>query len=152
MIRDENTNTRSEQHVSMVKETPKSNESPYRILFVDDDHDILFSIQKNLELHGFVIDTFSNPLEALASFNPEAYHLILIDVKMPEMSGFEFYKELQKKITHGTEIKICFITAFEIYFETLKSEFPELYSGCFIKKPINTEDLLKKIKEELEMS
>jgi two-component system catabolic regulation response regulator CreB/two-component system response regulator ChvI len=91
-------------------------------------------------------------LKALSSFKPDSYDLVLIDIKMPEMSGFEFYQELQKKTTYGTEIKICFITAFEIYFETLRREFPELYGGCFIRKPIKTEDLVNKIKEELKQN
>jgi two-component system catabolic regulation response regulator CreB/two-component system response regulator ChvI len=88
-------------------------------------------------------------LEALSAFKPELYDLVLIDVKMPQMSGFEFYHELRKKSVYGTEVKTCFITAYEVYFETLKNEFPELYGGCFIRKPIKIEDLVSKIKEEL---
>jgi two-component system catabolic regulation response regulator CreB/two-component system response regulator ChvI len=146
---EENNNKNRGSYKDFIIEETSTTKSIPRILFVDDDHDILISMKKNLEYHGFNVDTFSNPLEALSSFKPESYDLVLIDIKMPEMSGFEFYQELQKKITYGTEIKICFITAFEIYFETLRTEFPELYKGCFIKKPIKTEDLLKKIKEEL---
>jgi two-component system, OmpR family, response regulator ChvI len=145
-----NTNRSSKESFSLQRETiTTKKKSSYRILFVDDDRDILFTIKKSLEDHGFIVDIFSNPLEALSSFKPESYDLVLIDMKMPEMSGFEFYQELQKKTTYGTEIKICFITAFEIYFETLRKEFPELYGGCFIRKPIKTEDLVKKINEEL---
>ncbi len=129
--------------------TTTKNRPSYRIMFVDDDLDILFTIKKNLEDHGFIVDTFANPLEALSSFKPESYDLILIDIKMPEMSGFEFHQELQKKIKYGTEIKICFITAFEKYFEILRKEFPELYAGCFIRKPIKIQDLVNKLKEEL---
>jgi DNA-binding response OmpR family regulator len=121
----------------------------YKILFVDDDKDILMSIKASLEYHGFIVDTFSNPFEALSSFKPEIYDLVLIDVKMPQMSGFEFHQELRKKALYGTEIKTCFITAYEIYFETLRKEFPELYSGCFIRKPIKIEDLVNRINEEL---
>lgn len=135
------------QNTSILEETTKN--SSNRIMLVDDDTDILLTIKKILEYDGFQVETFSNPLEALSSFKSELYDLVLIDIKMPEMSGFEFYRELQKKIDYGSKIKICFITAFEIYFETLKNEFPELYSGCFINKPVKAEDLLNKIKEEL---
>ena len=156
MQREENNNNKnktSKEIFSIKRENiPTQNKPSYRILFVDDDRDILFTIKKSLEDHGFIVDTFSNPLEALSSFKPDSYDLVLIDIKMPEMSGFEFYQELQKKTTHGTEIKICFITAFEIYFETLRKEFPELYGGCFIRKPIKTEDLVIKIKEELKQN
>jgi two-component system, OmpR family, response regulator ChvI len=145
-----NENKTSEEILSIQREeTINTKKSSYRILFVDDDPDILFTIKKSLEYHGLIVNTFSNPLEALSSFKPESYDLVLIDIKMPEMSGFEFHQELRKKTTYGTEIKTCFITAYEIYFETLKNEFPELYGGCFIKKPVKTEDLLNKINEEL---
>jgi two-component system, OmpR family, response regulator ChvI len=145
-----NSNTNSEEDTSKTKEKPTpTKKPPYRILYVDDNNDILLTIKEGLEYHGFIVDTFSNPLEALSSFKPELYDLVLIDVKMPQMSGFEFHHELRKKTVYGTEIKSCFITAYEVYFETLKKEFPELYGGCFIRKPIKIEDLVSKINEEL---
>jgi two-component system, OmpR family, response regulator ChvI len=145
-----NNNAPSEDIPSKTKkETTTTTKPSYRILFVDDNNDILLTIKEGLEYHGFIVDTFSNPLEALSSFKPELYDLVLIDVKMPQMSGFEFHQELRKKATYGTQIKTCFITAYEIYFETLKREFPELYGGCFIRKPIKIEDLITKINEEL---
>jgi DNA-binding response OmpR family regulator len=149
--REENNNNSaiSAKNTSITKETTTTKKTPYRILFVDDDLDILLTIKNSLEYHGFKVDTFSNPFEALSSFKPELYDLVLIDIKMPQMSGFDFHQELQKKVPHGTEIKICFITAYEIYFETLRKEFPELYGGCFIRKPIKIEDLVDRINKEL---
>ena len=152
MQREENTNTNanSEEKTSKTKaKTTPTKKPPYRIFFIDDNKDILLTIKEGLEYHGFIVDTFSNPLEALSSFKPELYDLVLIDVKMPQMSGFELHHELRKKTVYGTEIKTCFITAYEVYFETLKKEFPELYGGCFIRKPIKIEDLVSKINEEL---
>jgi CheY-like chemotaxis protein len=142
-------NPTSEENTFKTREKTTSTNPPYRVLFVDDNKDILLTIQTGLESYGFIVDTFSNPSEALSSFKPELYDLVLIDIKMPQMSGFEFHQELRKKITYGTEIKTCFITAYEIYFETLKTEFPELYGGCFIRKPIKIEDLVTKLNEEL---
>lgn len=143
-------NPTSEENTFKTREkTTSTKNRPYRILFVDDNKDILLTIQTGLESYGFIVDTFSNPSEALSSFKPELYDLVLIDIKMPQMSGFEFHQELLKKATYGTEIKTCFITAYEIYFETLKTEFPELYGGCFIRKPIKIEDLVTKLNEEL---
>jgi len=150
--RDETNNKKAipEENSSESKEKTATPEMPsYRILYVDDDLDILFSIKMGLESYGFIVDTFSNPLEALSSYKPELYDLVLIDIKMPEMSGVEFHQELQKKALYGTEIKTCFITAYERYFETLSKEFPELYEGCFIQKPIQIGDLVNKINEEL---
>ncbi len=146
----DNKNTTNEVNTSLITDKNTSTKEPsYRILYVDDDLDILFSIKTGLEYYGFIVDTFSNPLEALSSFKPELYDLVLVDIKMPMMSGFEFHQELRKKALYGTEIKTCFITAYEIYFETLRKEFPELYDGCFIRKPIKLDDLVNKIKEEL---
>jgi CheY-like chemotaxis protein len=143
-------NPTSEENTFKPREkTTSTKNPPYRVLFVDDNKDILLTIQTGLESYGFIVDTFSNPSEALSSFKPELYDLVLIDIKMPQMSGFEFHQELRKKATYGTEIKTCFITAYEIYFETLKTEFPELYGGCFIRKPIKIEDLVTKLNEEL---
>ena len=152
MQREENNNkdANSEEYISKKGEkTSPTKKSSYRILYVDDDLDILFSIKTGLEYYGFTVDTFSNPLEALSSFKPDLYDLVLVDMKMPEMSGFEFHQELRKKALYGTEIKTCFITAYEGYFETLRKEFPELYEGCFIRKPILIEDLVNKINDEL---
>ncbi|HYJ02680.1 MAG TPA: response regulator [Nitrososphaeraceae archaeon] len=146
----DNKNTTNEVNTSLITEKTTSTKEPsYRILYVDDDLDILFSIKTGLEYYGFIVDTFSNPLEALSTFKPELYDLVLVDIKMPLMSGFEFHQELRKKALYGTEIKTCFITAYEIYFETLRKEFPELYDGCFIRKPIKIDDLVNKINEEL---
>lgn len=152
MQREENNNKNasSEDKTSITREKTTTTKKPsYRILYVDDDHDILFSIKTGLEYYGFIVDTFSNPLEALSSFKPDLYDLVLVDIKMPEMSGVEFHQELRKKAVYGTEIKTCFITAYEKYFETLRKGFPELYEGCFIQKPIQIEDLVNKINEEL---
>ena len=143
-------NPTSEENTFKTREkTTSTKNPPYRVLFVDDNKDILLTIQTGLESYGFIVDTFSNPSEALSSFKPELYDLVLIDIKMPQMSGFEFHQELRKKATYGTQIKTCFITSYEIYFETLKTEFPELYGGCFIRKPIKIEDLVTKLNEEL---
>ena len=51
----------------------------------------------------------------------------------------------------GPPFDLCFITAYEVYFKTLKNEFPELYGECFIRKPIKIEDLVSKIDEELNL-
>jgi CheY-like chemotaxis protein len=143
-----------------------------RILIVDDEEDVTFFLKEALEeLGGFEVVTFNDPLLALSSFNndeknnkPSAYDLILLDIKMPKMDGFELYQELQKKIgaadgssissgDHGKDgkrTKICFMTAFEVYFEALKELFPDSYpSVCFIKKPFSVQDLIKRISKEL---
>ena len=142
-----------------------------RILIVDDEEDITFFLKEALEeFGGFEVVTFNDPLLALSSFKnddkPTPYDLILLDIKMPKMDGFELYQELQKRIgtadgmgsnirsgdqgKNGKRPKICFMTAFDVYFEALKELFPDTYpSICFIKKPSSAQDLIKRISKEL---
>lgn len=153
-VEEENTSIKITTTIAKSRATTKKNKSSfssssYRIFLVDDDHDILISIKKGLEDYDFIVDTFSNPLQAISAFQPELYDLLLIDIKMPHMNGFELYQELRKK-ANNVDIKTCFITGYEIYYETLKNEFPGLNVGCFISKPIGINDLVNKINKELE--
>ena len=131
------------------KKPSAANNLPYRILLVDDNNDILITIKKGLEDNGFKVDAFSNPLEVLSYFKPNIYDLLLIDIKMTQMNGFELYQEI-RKISNDRDIKACFITAYDVYYELLKKDFPGLNVGCFIRKPIEIDDLIKKINEELQ--
>jgi two-component system catabolic regulation response regulator CreB/two-component system response regulator ChvI len=99
-----------------------------------------------LEQSGFLVDVFNDPKIALINFKPDYYDLILLDVKMPEMNGFELYQEIQKK---DKNVKACFVTAYELYYESLKKEYPKLNVGCFISIPIDIDDLAKRIDKEL---
>jgi DNA-binding response OmpR family regulator len=106
----------------------------YMILLVDDEADTTLSLKEGLESSGFaLVDTFNDPILALAAFKPGIYDLLLLDIKMQKMDGFQLYREIQKKDTNA---KACFITAYEIYYDSLKDEFPGLNVGCFITKPI----------------
>jgi two-component system, OmpR family, response regulator ChvI len=118
-----------------------------RILIVDDEPGITLAFKKGLEGEEFEVETFNDPLLALSSFKANSYNLILLDVKMPKMNGFELYQQIEK-MDHN--VKVCFITAFEVYYEALKEIFPNLEVGCFIKKPIEISDLVNRIKVELE--
>lgn len=101
-----------------------------------------------LENNGFLVSTFTDPFEALSAFKPGLYDLVLIDVKMPQMNGFEFYQQIRKR-NKNIDIKKCFITGYEVYYESLKKEFPGLNVGCFIRKPVNEEELVEEIRKEL---
>jgi two-component system, OmpR family, response regulator ChvI len=120
-----------------------------KILIVDDDTDITLAFKKGLENDGFKVDAFNDPLEALSNFEASNYDLLLLDIRMPKMNGFELYKEMDR-IDNG--VKVCFITAFEVYYEALREVFPSLEVECFIRKPIEIGSLVKKIKQELNLS
>jgi DNA-binding response OmpR family regulator len=117
-----------------------------RILLVDDEHDITFSLRIGLENNGFVVDIFNDPEEALSNFKAGLYDLLLIDVKMPKMNGFELYQEIEKM---DNKAKVCFITAFEVYYNSLRELFPTVKVDCYIKKPVTTDELVQRIKSEL---
>jgi CheY-like chemotaxis protein len=136
-------------NTSITRTSATATKRPYRILYVDDDNDILITFKKILKENGFLVDAFSNPLEALSSFTPGVYDLLLIDIKMPQMNGFELNQKIRNK-SNDRKIKTCFITAYDVLYEPLQKEFVGLDVGCFIRKPIGAEDLVKKIKEELQ--
>jgi CheY-like chemotaxis protein len=64
---------------------------------VDDEPDVTFTLKKGLENNGmFEVDAFNDPLEALSNFQRNYYDFLLIDVKMPHMSGYDFYDNIKK--------------------------------------------------------
>ena len=121
-----------------------------RIMLVDEDSGLLIPVKLGLEYHNFIVDTFSNSLEALASFKPQLYDLVLLGVRMEKMNGFELCKEMQKKIANKCDVKFCFMTSFGPYREVLKEKYPELNDIRFIILPIAIADLVKIINEELD--
>ena len=117
-----------------------------RLMAVDDEPDITFTLKKVLEQSGFPLDVFNNPQTALINFKPDYYDLILLEVMMPQMNGFELYQEIKKK---DKNVKTCFVTAYELYYESLKQKYPKLDVGCYIRKPVDMNYLVNKIEKEL---
>jgi two-component system, OmpR family, response regulator ChvI len=76
-----------------------------RILVVDDDPDVNLTMKIALKEERFEVDTFHSPQLALSSFKPNFYDLILLDIKMLKIDGYEFYSEI-KKI--DDKVKVCF--------------------------------------------
>jgi len=120
-----------------------------RILLVDNEPDIALGFKMGLEDNGFIVDSFNDPQTALSKFRAGLYDLLLLDIKMPKMNGIEFYQKM-KEI--DTKVKVCFITASEIYYykEIAKGLFPVLGIRRLIRKPIKMENLVKELKQELE--
>jgi two-component system, OmpR family, response regulator ChvI len=115
--------------------------SPKKILIVDDEPDITLTLGKGLEQGGYDVHAFNDPLVALSNFKPDTYDLLLLDIKMPNMTGFELYRKL-KEI--DSKVKVCFITAFETYYEKFRQEFFPLEEiKGFIRKPIQIQDLIR---------
>jgi two-component system response regulator ChvI len=116
-----------------------------RILIVDDESDITTALKMYLEVQGFQVDAFTDPANALAQFKAGFYHLLILDIKMPEMNGFELYKEIKKK---DKTVKAFFLTALSEmrdYDAFKKDVFPKEGERYFIAKPIENEDILTRI-------
>src|ERR671931_2739122 len=110
-----------------------------KILIVDNEPDINLSLKIFLEENGFQVDTFDDPIIALDNFRKRVYDLLILDIKMPKMHGFELYRELRKI---DDKVKVCFLTAGEMYYGAYSDIFNE---NQFIRKPIQNEELIKKI-------
>lgn len=117
-----------------------------RILVVEDEADLLYSIKKGLTRNEFEVDAYDDPLDALAKFKPNTYDVLLIDIRMPKMNGFELYRALKKS---GDNSHVFFITAFEVYYQEFRKVFPDLDVKYFIKKPITIAELVAKINQAL---
>src|ERR687897_665217 len=114
-----------------------------RILLVDDESDVISVFKMILEMNGYEVDAYTSPLTALDNFKPDFYGLLLLDIRMPAISGFELYRKMR---SIDNEVKVCFITAFEDYREEFRESFPMLDEfKYFIRKPKAVEDLVNHV-------
>jgi YesN/AraC family two-component response regulator len=125
-----------------------SDEGPIKVMVVDDEKDILRIIKRDLEAdnNSFRVDTFYSSELALQAFDnhpKDYYDLILTDIRMPKMNGFELYRRIKEK---NPSMKIAFITAFEINREEFNKVLPSIDVKDFIIKPISMSHLIVKLK------
>jgi DNA-binding response OmpR family regulator len=104
-------------------------------------------MKRGLEIEGFDVDTFNDPLEALEHFEKGAYNLVILDIRMTPITGFELYRRIQKI---DDKVTTCFMTAFEIYYDEFKKIFPAIRVDCFIRKPVTIDNLAKLITAQLD--
>jgi two-component system, OmpR family, response regulator ChvI len=116
-----------------------------RIFIVDDEYDTCLVLERILEENGFKVDKFTDPFLALKNFKADFYGMLILDIKMPKMNGFELYKQI-KKI--DTKVKTMFLTALtelQEYAVFRKEVYPKLGERHFVSKPIENEDLVKRV-------
>ena len=122
-----------------------------RIFLVDDDYDHTITFKLGLEHAGFEVDAYNDPAIALSKFRPDYYDLLLIDVKMPKIDGFELYEKIREI---DDKVTVWFITAYETYYRAMKAVLStskgEMSSVPVIEKPIEIDKLVKQIKTELD--
>ena len=127
--------------------TTEENKLSKVILIVDDDPDMTSIFSLGLQDEGFEVYAYNDPLDVLSEFRPNFYDLLLVDINMPKINGIEFSRQL---LELDSNVKICFITAGEANIEVLRELYPARDIGCFIRKPVTIDQLVKRVKAELE--
>lgn len=114
------------------------------ILIVDDEKDVADALRLGLERNGFKVRAYNEATEALSAYKPGLYDLVLLDIRMPGMTGFDLFRRLEK-LDPG--VKVCFLTAFEMYKSEFEKLFPDLPIAGFLRKPISISELVLQVKK-----
>ena len=120
-----------------------------KILVVDDEQDIVFTLKTILTEAGFTVDAFTNPSVAFEMFRPEKYELIILDIRMPGLNGFELYMKL---LEQDNSIKVLFLTAvneFSMYAKFKNSVSPMSGKRYYLQKPVDLPKLLQRVDDML---
>ena len=112
-----------------------------RILLIEDDIFIGESIKDYLELQGNRIDYYSYPVKALEEIYPKHYDIFLLDINMPDINGYDLYKELKN---YAKDVPVIFLTAYSD-IEHIEKAF-DLGAADYIKKPFELKELELRIK------
>jgi CheY-like chemotaxis protein len=142
-----NTKTRGEEEEQEHdKESPSSHYMQHKhrnILLVDDESDICFLYQMVLNDSGYNCDSYTDSVKAIQEFRASYYDLILLDIKMPKLNGFELCKKIREQ---DKSVKIVFITASEAFYEDFRNKlYPDLYNIHYIQKPIGNDELVERV-------
>jgi DNA-binding response OmpR family regulator len=135
------------QRESGKESTIEQNKLSKVILIVDDDPDMTSIFSLGLQDEGFEVYAYNDPQDALSEFRPNFYDLLLVDINMPKINGIELSRQL---LELDSNVKICFITAGEANIEVLRELYPSRDIGCFIRKPVTIDQLVRRVKAELE--
>ena len=128
----------------MVANTENKDNPLARLLVVDDDPDTILALKIGLLDYGFFVDAFTNPQEALQSFkaNAESYCLVLLDIKMPALSGIQLARKLKEV---NPNVKVLLLTALEIRDNEVSDVSSSTNVDGFIQKPVGNKELTDKI-------
>ncbi|WP_337863167.1 response regulator [Nitrososphaera sp.] len=120
----------------------------YRILLVDDEEDVLYVFRRALEKYGYVVESFSSPEKALERFraNPKQYDLVVSDVRMPGMTGYELAQGVRKL---NRRVKLMLVSAFDIDARVGEAFFPELRVSEVLTKPVAYKEICRAVERQL---
>ncbi len=111
------------------------------ILVIDDDKDICLALKKLFTIDGYKVKTISRPRNALRAIEKNTYHLILLDMKMPEMSGEELLDEIRKL---DPDICVIVLTAFPSVDSAVSVFKNQVFD--YIQKPFKIADLRDRVR------
>jgi CheY-like chemotaxis protein len=124
----------------------------FRMMFVDNEKDILRVIKRGLESYesndstnNFKVDAYQDSELALESFqnHPDNYYdLVLTDLKMPKINGFELYMRIKEK---NPQMKFAFMTAYDNIDKEKFANSSVIDPDTFISKPITASKLKSKL-------
>ena len=107
---------------------------------------ITFLIRTITGLKKYEVQVYNDPIIALSEFKRDFYDLLLVDINMPKMNGFEFAKAV---LALDVNVKLCFMSSGHINQEALRELYPAVGIGCFIIKPVTLDDLIKRVGREI---
>lgn len=124
---------------------PEIQQKPSSVLLIEDDEDILTTLKLSLERKGMNTYGFTNPVLAVEHFRNNAanYDIVVTDIRMPDMNGFEVARAVKEV---RPDIKIAFITAFEINKSEFEKVLPSTKVDAFIAKPVKLGTFVERIK------
>src|SRR6266487_594788 len=122
-----------------------------RVLIIDDEPDIILTLRIALEQSGFRTDSYSVSILAYKNFRAGVYDLVLLDIKMPNVDGFQLYQKIKRT---DSRVKICFLTASEFYDEEIRKEqgFDGFNEEVFLRKPVEIACLIDTIRPLLDLA
>jgi DNA-binding response OmpR family regulator len=118
--------------------------SPYRILLVEDDPAVARSLQAGLEHDGFAVTWKNSGADSVAFARDHNPHLVLLDVRLPDGSGFDFCRQMRQL---GLKLPIIMLTVQRE--ETDKVLGLEMGADDYVTKPFSLRELLSRIRAQL---
>ena len=109
-----------------------------KILVVDDDKDYNLYLTKFLSDEGYITQGITKPMDTLSTLEQEKFHIVILDLKMPQISGTELLKEIKSKYPNLCVIILTGYPSFKTAVETMK-----LDAFDYLKKPFDLNDLRK---------
>ena len=140
------TNAKTREEEEHNEENPSSQNKQHKhknILLVDDESDICLLYQMVLNDAGYKCDSYTDSVKAIQEFRVSYYDLVLLDIKMPKLNGYELCRSIREQ---DKSVKIVFITASEAFYEDVRNElYPDLYNIHYIQKPIGNDELVERV-------